>query len=76
MVIRGIGIEETAMLNNEFEVYLGGAPEPEPTATPRPVPQTGDTADFTLWGIMIGAGIALLMLLILFDRKRLREKDR
>jgi hypothetical protein len=75
MVIRGIGIEETAMLNNEFEVYLGGAPEPEPTATPRPVPQTGDTADFTLWGIMIGAGIALLMLLILFDRKRLREKD-
>jgi hypothetical protein len=62
VVIRGIGLaKETANLNNEFEVFLGGTVSPEPTPTPGPLPLTGDSAAPLLWlGLVLLGLIALV----------------
>lgn len=73
VVIRGIGIDETAVFNNEFEVYLGGTPAPEPTPTPKPVPPTGDRTDPGLWLILLGVGLAMMIALLLLGRRRLHR---
>lgn len=63
VVIRGIGLaNETANLNNEFEVFLGGTVSPEPTPTPGPLPLTGDSAAPILWTGMILLGLIGLTL--------------
>ena len=62
-VLRGIGVnEETSYFNNEFEVYLGGTIEAEPTATPVPksVPRTVDSASPVLWGLLLLLGLLTL----------------
>ena len=63
VVIRGIGLaKETANLNNEFEVFLGGSASPEPTPTPDPLPLTGDSGSPMLWLGLILLGLISLLL--------------
>ncbi|MBR2823610.1 MAG: hypothetical protein IKE24_08000 [Clostridia bacterium] len=62
VVIRGIGLaKETANLNNEFEVFLGGSASPEPTPTPDPLPLTGDSGSPMLWLGLILLGLISLL---------------
>ena len=61
VVIKGIGIsDESAMLNNEFEIYFGRKVE-EPAAAPTIVPVTGDNAQPVLWIGLIVLGVISLL---------------
>ena len=73
VVIRGIGLEETATFNNEFEIWLRGAgtkPEPTPTVTPRPIPVTGDGANPFQWlGLLLLGLLGLLAAALITVRR-------
>jgi len=76
VVIRGIGInDETATVNNEFTVYLGGKANPKPTEAPTIVPATGDSAQPVLWiGLILLGAVCLLIAGGLFVTEKRRKK--
>ena len=78
VVIVGYGIDETAMFNNEFTIYLGGKPneqpQPTPTPTPQPVPKTGDRDGFGFPVLLMLVGAAGLLVLAI--RKKNRQYKR